>query len=703
MKSLCTILILICFTIPLPGEETLPSPSEIIISLYPGVSLPLFEDSSRFNMGAGAFSLAKFKLPVLNLLYFEAGAGYSRSPLDLAPSAPVDTANLSFISPRAGVGIRYELFRNFVVGAHVHGGYFFSNLNMDITENTGSNPLLNSGVDISYKILPSFSLGVDASYRLYFGLSQDLLLSVGASYHIPIGKTVQLMDSQLKPYRELSYSDVQLNPVFPVFYKYYADNPFGKIKIKNEGKIPLEDVKVTVFVNQYMDNAHLSNETEFVGSGDEREIDLYALFNEQVLGISESTVVQINITVESTVAGERYGNTQVENLRLYDRNATTWEDDKRAAAFVSTKDPTVLKFSKNVTNMVKREASQSLNRNFLTALAVHEALRLYGVSYVIDPTTPFIEFHEKKMAVDYLQFPNQTLDYRAGDCDDLSILYCALLESVGIKTAFITIPGHIYMAFGLDITPQQAQERFLKYEDLIFYENEAWLPLEITVREEGFLKAWQIGAKQWRENQSKALFIPLRLAWETYEAVGFSGEVLSIQLPQASEVSAAYAAELQKFVDRELYPQVSSLQEKLAASQNDLRLINALGVLYARYGVMDQAEKQFRSVLEQREFVPALVNLGNIRFLQSDMETARNYYERAYSQQPNNAKVLLALAKVNFEVGRYQDVEEQYKQIQRLDPDLAQRFSFLDMKAGDSTARANEVQRLKEEVVWDEE
>ena len=32
----------------------------------------------------------------------------------------------------------------------------------------------------------------------------------------------------------------------------------------------------------------------------------------------------------------------------------------------------------------------------------------------------------------------QTLEYRAGDCDDLSILYSALLESVGVETAFIT-------------------------------------------------------------------------------------------------------------------------------------------------------------------------------------------------------------------------------------------------------------------------
>jgi len=111
----------------------------------------------------------------------------------------------------------------------------------------------------------------------------------------------------------------------------------------------------------------------------------------------------------------------------------TWDDDKRAAAFVSTKDPAVLKFSKNVTSYVKDKASKAINKNFLTALALFESLKLYGMSYAVDPTSPFTERSKSKTAVDYLQFPPQTLNYKAGDCDDLSILYAALLESLGVR------------------------------------------------------------------------------------------------------------------------------------------------------------------------------------------------------------------------------------------------------------------------------
>ena len=134
----------------------------------------------------------------------------------------------------------------------------------------------------------------------------------------------------------------------------------------------------------------------------------------------------------------------------------------------------------------------------------------------MDPSTPYIEYSKNKQAVDYLQFPNQTMGFKAGDCDDLSILYCALLESVGvIRTAFITVPEHIFMAFSLDIS-RGIREELLAPEDLIIKEGTAWIPLEVTERKGGFLAAWQLGARQWREQSAKgqAGFFSLADAWK---------------------------------------------------------------------------------------------------------------------------------------------------------------------------------------------
>lgn len=41
--------------------------------------------------------------------------------------------------------------------------------------------------------------------------------------------------------------------------------------------------------------------------------------------------------------------------------------------------------------------------------------------------------------VETLQFPEQTLQLRSGDCDDMALLLAALLESIGFKTRFCAV------------------------------------------------------------------------------------------------------------------------------------------------------------------------------------------------------------------------------------------------------------------------
>lgn len=133
----------------------------------------------------------------------------------------------------------------------------------------------------------------------------------------------------------------------------------------------------------------------------------------------------------------------------------------------------MLTIAKNVVGQLRSKGGSSIDENLRTAIGLHEALCLYGVNYIVD----------------FLQFPSQTLSYKAGDCDDLSILYCSLLESEGIETAFITTPGHICMAFALAADEQTANKSFSRPQDLIFLEGSTWVPFEVTVREGGFLRA----------------------------------------------------------------------------------------------------------------------------------------------------------------------------------------------------------------------
>jgi tetratricopeptide (TPR) repeat protein len=684
------------------GEEEIFS-----LHLIPGVSIPIGTDAGVYTIGGAGTLLARMSMPGFQYLSLEVGGSYSICPVSLAAGSPYDSLLLNIVAGKLGVGFRVPL-GNFVLGAHAYGGYYWGFLNQDMPDNSGSNPLLDAGVEFKYRFSPYLSLGIDASYRNFFGLDNDILIGIGVSYHFPLVKGGGITGPQEKPYPQLELLNVTLDDVFPVFYTYYSDHKLGTIDIRNNGKVPLENVKVKIFVNQYMDNPYTCKEIAFITGGGKEKVDLTALFNEKILSITEDTKVQVAVVVESAVAGDKYANQRVETLRVYNRNAMTWDDDRRAAAFVGTKDPAVLKFSKNVTSFIKDKASKAINKNFLTALALFEALKIYGLSYAVDPTSPFTERSKSKTAVDYLQFPPQTLNYKAGDCDDLSILYAALLESVGIKTAFVTVPGHIYVAVSLDLPPLQAQKELLNTNDLIYRDNTAWLPVEVTALSGGFLAAWQSGIKLWKEQEPKgqAKLIVIQDAWRSFDPVGLSGEGPAMILPAEDAVVSAYLKEVMKYIDRDLYPQTKKLEEQIKADPDNAALLNKLGVLHARYAVgndFTKAEAAFKRILAKKsDFQPALVNMGNVAFLKNNFKEARSYYEKAFAKDPNDPATLLNLAKLSYEEGQYDKTGTYYSMLAKRDKPLADRYQYLAMKGEGGNARASQADALKTAVAWGE-
>ena len=338
-------------------------------------------------------------------------------------------------------------------------------------------------------------------------------------------------------------------------------------------------------------------------------------------------------------------------------------------------------------------------------MGVFEALRLYGLQYVIDPSTPFAQYSREAFAVDYLQYPQQTIQYRAGDCDDLSICFAAALQSVGVRPAFITVPGHIFTAFATGLSPNEARRTFSRADELIFLEDEAWIPIETTLLSEGFLRAWEQGAKTWRENsvREQADLYSLEEAWQLYEGVGLRDTGYLPQPPSQTDVDEAYRSQMTRFIDREIFPQVADLQSRIDSSGDDARYINRLGVLYGRYGLNDRARSQFERVLERDPaHGGALVNLGHLYYLAGDMNPALTYYERALAAAPDNPRIVLAVARAHHELENYGLVSRHYEHLSRLDPELAIRFSYLDFR-GDEATRAAEIANVTEVVVWEEE
>jgi tetratricopeptide (TPR) repeat protein len=259
------------------------------------------------------------------------------------------------------------------------------------------------------------------------------------------------------------------------------------------------------------------------------------------------------------------------------------------------------------------------------------------------------------------------------------------------------------MAFNLGMPPDEAKRMFLNPGDLIFRDDTAWLPVEVTMLQEGFLKAWEMGAKQWREHDlaGNAGFFPIHEAWSEYEPVGLTGTSSGLSFPEQELVMEQFAGTVNRFVEREIADKVAALEQKIRGSHDPARLQNKLGVLYAQYGIMDKAQAQFEAA-SRSQYAPGLINLGNIFFINKDYDAALEYFEQANELKPGSSSALVGIAKVNYELENHGTVKRTYQEIQRKDPDLAVRFSYLASGESEDTARASSVM-IRETVVWDEE
>ena len=702
------------------------TPSPLSFSLVPSFDLPLGTDGTAFGFGGGGNIVGEYRMPFLPILFAGAEAGYSYLPLKASTASLISGGAVSLISGGVLVGARLDFLTNFSARATAGVGYYYGFLNGSST--SGSNPFASVGLDVSYAFIPSLNLGLGAAYRNFFGLYNDIAVTLGVSYNFlssgnPTSAPVKVQEqAPLKPAplsndrpntpaqtlpddknKGVAIYNLSLIKVFPIFHAWYDTNPIGKMTIRNTDSSVATDVTVTLFIKRFMDAPKECAVIRSLKPGESKDIDLVALFGDNILEVTQTTKVAAQVDVAYTRDGKPATATKVETVTVYDRNAMSWDDNQKAAAFVTPKEPAVLFFSNNVNAMVKNSFNRVVDKNLQTGMILHDALRLYGISYVSPPLTSYAVVSQNKEAVDSLKFPRETFSYRSGDCSDLSILYCSLLESVQIETAFVTVPGHIFMAFALDMPEEQVRKSFTKTDELIFQGGKAWVPIEVTERDGTFMTAWQVGAKEWRENLAKkqADFFPVRAAWKTYQAVFFPGASTQPALPDANKVVIDFQGDLIALISREIGSKETELKSTIRKNPDNAKAVNSLGLLYARYDLSDKAEAQFKSIVTKNEFVPALLNLGNIAYLKGDYKKAQGFYQRAFAKSPHNANVLLCMARVNHEQQNYGSVKDYYQELQSVAPDMAADFAYLDLQGTEAT-RAAEANHILSVVVWEE-
>lgn len=708
MKShVLLVLMMIAAAAPVPADE---GPSVGVVAT-PEAHLPVGARAQSYSFGLGGrlegLLAPSASFPVTPGLDF----GYAFIPLSLNQSGFAGDTNLTLVRAGAEAKLPLEIGERLSVFARAHVSGFYGTLLGEF----GGDALgvaLGGGAGMGFQLSPEVTLDVAADYGSYLGLYDGVSLSVGTTVRVAGGGNAVIPRADFSPAGSgpaegyIRFSEIDVDRVFPVLYKYYDDSPIGRATVVNEGSREVHDVEVRLTLRQFMDAPKVSARIDSLEPGEEREIDLYALFTEDILSVTEGAKVAAELSADYRTGSRDGADSEVFTLETFDRNALRWNDDRKIAAFVTARDEEVQRFARNVASVVDDYGVEAIARELQIAMVFFCAMAEHRLAYVVDPASPYFELSRDTTAVDSVQFPRQTLQYRAGDCDDISATYAALLEAAGVPTAFITVPGHIYTAFRLQSSPEEARRTFSRPEDLIVRDDgSVWVPVETTLLDKGFGPAWAEGARQWQKhtNDGKARFFPTARAWRTFEPVAFGVSDYEVEIPDRSRVASGFRGELDRFVRRQIADREAELLARLKEQPGDVRTRNRLGVLYARYGKYERAEAQFQRIVAAEPFAPALVNLANIALLNGEYGAARASYERALEEDPDDEAALLGLARVEYEGENYEAAHKAYARLAGSDPDLAERFEYLGTPADGEAGRAAARERSATTVKWEVE
>lgn len=495
------------------------------------------------------------------------------------------------------------------------------------------------------------------------------------------------------------YSDPEFRPLYPVLYQSYETVPFGTMTITNDSLGFVEDVSVKFSSSTFTAAASVVAQLREIDLGESVQIPITALFSEQILRTIEGGRIVGSVSIEYTYD---LAPVQVElpvSVPVQGRNAIEWTDDRRVAAFATSLDGNVRQLGV-LASLIGSELP-FFSPSLATAIAAYEALRVQGVSYVIDPTSSYQELSATG-SIDYVQFPAETLRIRAGDCDDLSVLYAAILQAVGVDTAFVFYPGHMLVAIRLDMDPAEARRTLSSSDSVLIRDDEVWLPVETTALDSSFYDAWAVAGASIRryKERDELTLMPTSVAWAEYPAVQLP-DSLGVSLPSRDELESAARSAIHTVALQESAVQASPLLDILSRHPDDARTRNRLGALYARFGLYEAATEQFDTIIRNNEYPPALTNRASLAYAEGDFQTAIGFYERSLVERESSFASWIGLSRAQYASGLREEASVSWERARRIDSEAAARFDQLGFRSTLAGARASGGPEAQP-IVWDD-
>ena len=473
---------------------------------------------------------------------------------------------------------------------------------------------------------------------------------------------------------QLALNDLRLNNIFSAAYKQYGKKPVGYVNVQNTGTKNYSNLKLTFSVKGYMDFPS-TQAIPLLKAGGTLKVPLYATFNNKVLEIDEDTGVQTEVAVQFNRDGRSDSINVTQPMTIYGKNAIVWGQPNMVGSFVTPKDDVLRDFVRQAFNENKPKADV-INRSVLTAMTMFDVFTAHGIRYVVDPNSPYSKLSER--TVDYVQFSRETLKFKSGDCDDLSVLMSTALENLGVETAILDVPGHLLMMFNTGVPESERHTISSNDALLVIRKGVVWVPVEATMIGTTFLEAWSEGSRKYHKYASKRKLkvISMRSAWSQFAPVTLKPAGYTLVVPDKSQVSPIVMREKGLLLKKSLDGLVTPYRALVRMDPSNIEARMQVAIIYAKNGLYRAAEKEFDAVLKIDPDNSAVYNnRGNIYFDKQDFERAIESYAYAEQLASSDAGVKMNLSMAHYKLGDLQMANGKYKEARSIDSAVGSKYA----------------------------
>ncbi len=471
-------------------------------------------------------------------------------------------------------------------------------------------------------------------------------------YQTALQNSIDLRGQVSKNEDPIAIADVKIPEIYPSLYINYGDEsllPVGEVTLTNNTNLPVRYTQISIEIPEIM-NEPTVLPGGVITSYSNSTINLSAIFSSKILVYLQSQKLQAKVVVSYTYDERPRIATKTAPVSIQSRNAINWTDKRRLASFIAVGPGPMAEYALSSNELFKGLVKSTLPENLTKALQLYTMLNQEKLIYTPDPDLSYSSVSTNTNLIDFLQYPGETLLKKRGDCDDMVTLYCSVLENAGIPTAFIDIPGHIFMAFDLNILPSQIEESGFNLRDVISLQGKVWLPIETTViGKANFRDAWESAAQRYHLAINQGFFpelIKLADARKLYRPSSYNPTQQNGTFLVKETLIKEYTDESYRIYAKLNEGSLAALKNQYLYEPYNVFIKNRYAVTLGQAGRFAEAKEVLNDALKMAPTNSSVLNnLGNVYLQEGNISEAIKHYERSYRTDPSDLQTVHNLFK----------------------------------------------------------